>query len=460
MTFKMTAINSYPEGDNRKWMTTYRAVVATRYQPCGHTQIRDVIRSNSFIVSRKIDGELWFVLAEAKGPLLVAANGRTIADHPILNEAKSLPTGAIIAGELYVPNETGRERVGDVAAALAKNGEKLKFAAFDLVSDGEQNFHNTGYPVRVEYLKQHLTNGASIEVVNTSIVSNVADLEDKFTHEIQAHGYEGLIVRGDDGRAFKIKEERTVDAAILGFTERDAANGGLEVRSLLLGLSNNENQFILVGVAGNIGPDVDRQGLHAQLKNLVVASEYRHAASTGQVYQMVDPSIIAEVKVVDIQVNDSKGLPMKQPVLEYSAEGFKSRKPIDAVTLINANAIRIRDDKQVEADGASWRQVEDVAPMVASQTVELPSSEVIRRQVWTKGSDDKVDVRKLVVWKTNKDDIDANYPAYVVHWTDYSKGRKSPLDREVKPAANEKSAFALANKMVEENIKKGWVEFK
>ncbi|MGA0857899.1 MAG: hypothetical protein ACO3P3_07040, partial [Candidatus Nanopelagicales bacterium] len=83
---------------------------------------------------------------------------------------------------------------------------------------------------------------------------------------------------------------------------------------------------------------------------------------------------------------------------------------------------------------------------------------VIKRQVWTKTSADKTDVRKLVISKTNKEDVDPNYPAYVVHWTDYSKTRKSPLDREVKPATTEKMAEEIANQLIEENIKKGWVE--
>ena len=43
-----------------------------------------------------------------------------------------------------------------------------------------------------------------------------------------------------------------------------------------------------------------------------------------------------------------------------------------------------------------------------------------------------------------------------MHWTDYSPGRGSPLDREVKLAPDEKAAMKIADSMVEENIKKGW----
>ena len=67
-------------------------------------------------------------------------------------------------------------------------------------------------------------------------------------------------------------------------------------------------------------------------------------------------------------------------------------------------------------------------------------------------------MRKLVAWKTNKDDVDPSYPAFVVHWTDYSAGRGTPLDREVRTAPTEALMDEIATMMVDENIKKGWEE--
>jgi len=64
----------------------------------------------------------------------------------------------------------------------------------------------------------------------------------------------------------------------------------------------------------------------------------------------------------------------------------------------------------------------------------------------------------LLIWKTNKEQNDDTYPAFVVHWTDYSAGRKSPLTREVRPASSLDAAQLLAEGMIEANIKKGWAE--
>ena len=74
--------------------------------------------------------------------------------------------------------------------------------------------------------------------------------------------------------------------------------------------------------------------------------------------------------------------------------------------------------------------------------------------MWVKRSGEKTDVRKLLVWKTNKEA--AGWPAYVVHWTDYSGGRKTPLERDVRPAATDAAANALAEALLEEELGKGW----
>ena len=55
-----------------------------------------------------------------------------------------------------------------------------------------------------------------------------------------------------------------------------------------------------------------------------------------------------------------------------------------------------------------------------------------------------------------KETVDPKYPAFVVHWTDYSPGRAKPLVRNVRPLADETSALAMANQFIEQNIKKGW----
>ena len=64
-------------------------------------------------------------------------------------------------------------------------------------------------------------------------------------------------------------------------------------------------------------------------------------------------------------------------------------------------------------------------------------------------------VRKLVMWQTNKQD-EGSFPAFVIHFTDFSPGRKTPLEREVRVSNDRAQIDALWDQLVEKNIVKGW----
>ena len=54
------------------------------------------------------------------------------------------------------------------------------------------------------------------------------------------------------------------------------------------------------------------------------------------------------------------------------------------------------------------------------------TSQLLRRQVFTKSGPKGTSVRKLLLWRTNKERF-GDWPAYVVKWVDYSPGRKNPI---------------------------------
>jgi hypothetical protein len=87
----------------------------------------------------------------------------------------------------------------------------------------------------------------------------------------------------------------------------------------------------------------------------------------------------------------------------------------------------------------------------------VPPSEIVRREVYTKSTKGEIAVRKLVVWRTNKEHLaHVRFGAWVVHFTDYSAGRKEPLQREVRLAPTEAMATKIADELIAEGIKKGW----
>jgi hypothetical protein len=67
-------------------------------------------------------------------------------------------------------------------------------------------------------------------------------------------------------------------------------------------------------------------------------------------------------------------------------------------------------------------------------------------------------VRKLVMWKTNKEQESEDYSAFVIHYTDFSPNRKEPLQRDIRVSNSQEQIEAMWVALKEANIKKGWSE--
>jgi hypothetical protein len=411
------------------------------------------------LVSTKLDGESWYLLFENEW-ILVAPNGRSIkGDLKILTDAKSakLDQSAIYGGELHVLGE-GRTRIADLSVLLGQGSkaqtEKLAFGIWDVVRSGKISAAGSSYADRYEYLKK-FTDSKNLFVIPSIATTSADQVATIFREQCGDAAAEGLVCRATDGRTFKVKPSKEFDAAIIGFTEKLDANAKTTVRSLLFGVLADEDKWIPISTSGNVGDEAMRSQLHAKLAATTVASEYRLVSkSSGVFYKLVKPTIVVELRCLDIQLEDSQGKSIRDPLLTlrdmWQVVGWSASAAIH-----NSMLVQIRDDKSPTLDAVGWNQITRMVPIPETiGTTQLGKSEVIKRQVWVKKSGEKQDVRKLVVWRTNKSEAD--FPAFVVHWTDFSATRKSPLDREVRLATSEKDALQIAESIISDNIKKGW----
>lgn len=441
-------------------LQAYRSAVATRYQPVLPVDITSRIHGSTW-VSAKVDGELWFLLNEGGSWILASPNGRTVEESvcPILVAADSagLNRDVIIAGELHAPSSgDDRERVGGVSSALG-SGELsgLAFAAFDLASGPGIDPVTTPYVDRLALLEILPTEGALYRVPVESAADG-REVEALYRAWVEEKHREGIVVRAEDGRSFKVKPSLDVDAAIIGFTERHADDGGREVRSLLVALAHPEGGWVPLSAVGGVGESATRRSLYEQLSGLACPSDFQKTSdNSGISYRFVEPSLVAEVKVTDVQAEDTKGQRIRDPRLVFGPGGWKVDGWVPSASLLHPSLQRIRSDKQPTSADCGWNQIERLLPSpISTDSLVVTEPRVVRRQVWTKTSKDKVDVRKLVVWETGKQAL--GFAAYVVHWTDFSAGRKAPLAREVRLAPTEEEAMRVADQLVEDNVKKGW----
>jgi hypothetical protein len=133
---------------------------------------------------------------------------------------------------------------------------------------------------------------------------------------------------------------------------------------------------------------------------------------------------------------------------------------VPAASLMHPVMLRARHDKQADSTDARFAQLEERMPpallQAPAEATELPQSTMILRRVWTKAGKGGLAVRKVLVWRTGKEDAWPGWPEWVVHFTDYSPGRKTPLDRTLRTAVSETDALKVAEALIEQNIKKGW----
>jgi hypothetical protein len=436
----------------------YKRRVAGNYRPLPSTDIEQLSAGRMW-VSTKLDGELWFLVRQQGDLLLTNAKGEVIAgDVPVLAQAQHLAEGTVIAGELHARVDGRRARVGDLAFAMGRDdgggADAVLFSAFDLLRDhsGEPE---TAYEQRLASLSQIIPGGSHLSVVATELLHTAADVRSRFDTRVLSGEQEGLIVRLDNGIIHKLKPSVSIDAAVIGFTTK--VDQPDLVRSILLGLLREDGAMVLLGACGNLGSAQERQALRLQLAPLTLASQVRHASDSGGLYTFVRPELVAEVVVTDLQGELSDGREPTSPVLTLAPEGWQSAGMAASPRLLHPVLSRLRTDKAVNVQDVRFAQVQAylAATAQAAPAAELPQSTLLRRAVWTKEAKGQTAVRKLLVWKTNKEAV-ADFPAYVVHWSDFSAGRATPLDREVKPAPDEARAMQIADEMIAANIKKGW----
>ena len=453
-------------------LQSYRRRVTGTYRSVKPDEITSGVLGGPFLVSPKVDGELWFLVLDTKEAILVSANGKAITgDVPLLTEARAaeakLAGRVIIAGELFaVSSGKGRPRVGDVESALAGGTqapvERLGFVAFDLVegmlADAPMS---CPYQQRLDALSELFGSGKRAKAVRTDTAGSAADLPALFAELVDGGKAEGLVVRSAQGAIYKIKPEFTIDAAVLGYTVR--TEDPEAVRTLLLGLTREDGRIHIAGHCGNLGSDEDRRMLLKRLAPLKCPSSFRCPSRSGDLFTFVKPEIVVEINVTDLQAETSDGQAVRTMVLDFAPNsGWKAMAPMPSASWLHPVLVRVREDKKPGLVDTRFAQilerclVSDAAS--ATPEVTLPPSEVVRRKVWTKAAKGKVAVRKLVAWKTNKSALDPSYPAYVVHWTDYSSGRGTPLDREVRTAPTNELMEEIIARFIEENIRKGWEE--
>lgn len=449
----------------------YKRQVASRLFPLSQNDIDRKIPDAEYHVSRKIDGE-FSVLIYRDGQLLTLNPGGTVrVGLPFLVEAKKLLDDseikqAVIAGEIYVTNEEGRRpRVHDVVSVArqpksAEDLNRIKFAVFDIISIDGENIE-TGYVETWEKIEKSFGKGESIHPVETVKIKGHRDITAQFKKWVEDEGAEGVVVRSDSAGSFKVKPRHNLDAVVIGFTESTDDRQGM-LHDILMGVMRADGSVHVLCRTGGGFSDEQRREMLSDLQDMVVESEYAEVNSDHVAYQMVKPTWIAEISLLDMISQNTRGGAVNRMVLNWnnSESRYEVVRRLPLVSVISPQFIRIREDKSFNETDIRISQVTDLVPVamadVSASEMKMATSTVQEREVYVKTLKGELLVRKFVRWKTNKESDGGDYPAYVVHYTDFSPTRKVPLSREVRVSNSEEQIKELYQELKDENIKKGW----
>lgn len=387
----------------------------------------------------------------------------------------------VVCAELYMPGEK-RTRVTDVLHALSC-GEKEKlclapfycyyidttfYDIFDFTAESCSDAKSD-----VPYAKIHsdfeeiFKNAEFIHPVMLETFTRKEDeSDDEFLEKVQQvydkwvkkEGAEGLVVRNEKNQIWKIKPQNTVDAIAIGY----ALDMDGSLRDLMFAVMDKDGKFHRFA-CGTSGLSLNEKKRYlAYFSDRTVESQNFIAVNSVRVpYQMVKPEKVFEISFVDLSAEKSGGEPCKNDLLVFDEKnGWKTLGLVNGVSTRGFAIVRERTDKNCVYEDIRLEQLSDIMPFSRElgqiDFASLPKSQVLKRCIYAKKTGKRFYIKKFVVFKTNKESTHL-FPKYIVHFTDYSSGRKEPLKKDYFEASCELDAESIFNQQVQKHIKgEGW----
>jgi hypothetical protein len=446
----------------------YRRQSGARMMALDRHAAQRKIPVGEYHISRKIDGEFNVLIWKDGVCLLLNPGGTVRIGLPVLQEAEKLLKAAkvkeaLVPCELWVRREDKeRPRVHDVSRVARKPEsaaelESLQLAVFDVIEvDGDSYGQFSATWKKIEEM---FGEGEKIQPVEGQWGSDSKEILSAFEKWVDEEGGEGVVARSDGSGSFKVKPRHTLDVVVVGYAEGTDDRAGM-LHDLLLAIPRIDGSFQILGRVGGGFSDDDRRNFLSDFADLDAASEYAEVNSDRVAYKMVRPERVIEISCLDLVSQTTRGGTIDRMVLNWEEETWKTVRRLPLVSLISPQFIRLRDDKSATPEDARFSQITDLVEVsmatATANDLKLPGSEIQKREVVTKELKGRKMVRKLMLWKTNKDERSDEYPAYVVHLTDFSPNRKDPMKREIRVSDSKEQIEALYHQLKEKFFVGGW----
>ncbi len=431
------------------------------------------VPEGDYFISRKIDGEFTCLIYE-KGDIISLNPGGTVRmGAAVFTETAKLlkkagVKSALLGGELYVRRDDGeRSRVHDVvrvarAPADADDVNRLCMGIFNIYDlDGEDL--SMRYAEAIKRIQDIFAKGDRVRAVET-VTGDKKAVFKQFKKWVVEENAEGIVLRSDSAGVYKIKTRHTLDLAVVGYAAGIDDREGL-LHSLLLAIVREDNSFQVISRVGGGFTDEQRADLLKMLEaKEAVETEYTEVNSDRVAYQMIAPDLVIEISCLDIISRTSHGSTIDRMVLDWNEDKnrWEGVRRLPLCSILSPQFLRIRDDKKATTEDIKMSQLTDITDIPdvhrVAEDLQLPVSKILKRAVATKQLRGATMVRKLIIWQTNKEDASTDFPSYVLHLTNYSPNRKSPLDHEIRVSSSEKQIEALYEDWQKKYFVGGWTQ--
>lgn len=422
-----------------------------------------------YYVTRKYDGEFATLVYENNIVVTINRSGRVRLGLPCAEEAARLLREAgikqaIIPAEIYVDDTDKRTRTHDLLHALSKKGDVsvLHLAAFDILELDNHSYEPENYIQIHKQLSEWFKNGRLIKAVEMEVVNSSDGVKEIYRKWVDEGTAEGVVVRSDLPFVFKIKPRHYLDAVVIGFTEGTGDLKG-QLRTMLVAMMPEKGKYQVVGHVGGGMKDEIKSSMLKHFETRVVQSDYIDTDSNYVAFRMVEPDTVMEFSIRDVIYETANGA-VENTILQYENKHWNVGKTVTGISFVAPVFERFREDKTANAIDTRLSQIEDFASFEPEEIVSVPSvetkaSEMLLRDVYTKHLGEKFMIQKYIILKTHKAET-GNFPAYVLHYSNYSSNRQEPLQREIRISDDRQQIMELYQKYLTENIKKGWEKVK
>jgi hypothetical protein len=447
---------------------------------------------NGLFVSIKVDGEsMVFIFndedSDEKSYFCNASAHRVYYGLPINKQLENLLRTkgihhAIIPGELIAsaenpPNFESRVNVADFlhfsrGIETTADLDRFGFRIFDVIEIDKENWMMKSYKDRYEKIKNLFPESGPIAIVRTNIMNDL-QLANFYNQVVTVGGHEGIVIRyPENPQGYKIKPVHTIDVVLIGAVAglEGSKIGTDQLASALMALRYADGTYQVLGSVGGGLTEDQRRELWQQLE-FVPHTGFVGATVDGRAYQMVNPKIVAAIDYIDINTSTYNNQPILQNTLSFNpvTKTWEILRQLPFVSLVSPRFSvdhAIREDKINNVHDVRIEQITSITgihPLEKVSKIDYPKAEILARYVFIKGDN----VRKLIAWRTNKNQVDESYPGYVVAYTDYSTDRAEPLKREIKITNLEAQMWTILDDWIREEIldktgsklKRGWTTF-